>query len=76
MRKAAPETETMLEPTTLPEIHYISREESVRLFDELAQEYLGMSGEEFIRRYRAGEIEDPDRSDVVMLAIMIPFAEP
>jgi hypothetical protein len=34
-----------------------------------------MSGEEFVRKYRAGEIEDPDRSEVVKLAMFIPFAE-
>ena len=34
-----------------------------------------MSGEEFIRKYRAGEIEDPDRTEVLSVAILIPMAE-
>ena len=37
--------------------------------------YLGMSGDEFVRRYRAGEIEDADRSDVIRVAMLIPLAE-
>lgn len=69
-------SDTTREQSTDAGVKYISREEGVRLFDERAREYLGMSGEEFMRRYRAGEIEDPDRSDVIMLAIMIPFTEP
>jgi hypothetical protein len=52
----------------------LSREEGRALFEQRAREWLGMSGEEFIRKLEAGEIEDPDRTDVIALAIMIPFA--
>ena len=52
----------------------LTREEGRALFDQRAREWLGMSGEEFIRKLEAGEIEDPDRTDVIALAIMIPFA--
>jgi hypothetical protein len=51
----------------------LSREEGRALFEKRAQEWLGMSGEEFIRKLKAGEIEDPDRTDVISLAIMLPF---
>lgn len=51
----------------------LSREEGRAMFDRNAQEWLGMSGDEFIQKWEAGEIEDPDRTDVIMLAIMIPF---
>lgn len=51
----------------------LSREEGRAMFDRNAREWLGMSGDEFIQKWEDGEIEDPDRTDVVMLAIMIPF---
>ena len=66
----------MFELDRLPDVYYISREEGIRRLDERAREYLGMSGEEFVRRYRAGEIEDPDRTDVIVLAMMIEWTEP
>ena len=76
MSKVASEMDTTLEPDTLPEIEYITAEEGVKLFDELAHEYLGISGDEFIRRYRAGKIDDLCDPDVAMLVIITPFAEP
>ena len=46
------------------------------VFIQLSTEkYLGMSGKEFVRKYRAGEIEDPGRSDVVALSMLLPFAD-
>lgn len=76
MSKVVSETATMFELDKLPDVHYISREEGIRLLDERAREYLGMSGDEFVRRYHAGEIEDPDRTDVIVLAMMIEWTEP
>ena len=57
------------------DIHVIelSREEGIAMFDRQARERLGMSGEEFLQKWEAGEIEDPDRNDVMMLVMMIPF---
>ncbi len=74
MSKAAPET--TLQESADSGYKYISREEGVQLLDEHARTYLGMSGEEFVRRYLAGEIEDPNRSEVTRVAMLIPFAEP
>ena len=51
----------------------LSREEGIKMFDRQARERLGMSGEEFLQKWEAGEIEDPDRNDVMMLVMMIPF---
>lgn len=58
----------------LPPIHDASAEEWWDIFDSLALNRLGMSGTEFIRRWDAGDIEDPDRTDVMMLVLMIPPA--
>lgn len=49
-----------------------SREEWCAIFNARAREWLNMSGEEFIRKWEAGEIEDPDRTNVLILAMMIP----
>ena len=63
---------------TVPEddsIEIMTREEGLALIDRQARKFLGMSGEEFLRRYRAGEIEDPHRLDVARVAILLPLAE-
>lgn len=56
-------------------IELMTREEGLRLLDRQARKYLGMSGEEFIVRYNAGEIEDPHRLDVARVAMLLPLAE-
>jgi hypothetical protein len=66
------------ETDDLPEIEgvdWITREEGIAILDRQARKYLGISGEEFVRKYRAGEIEDPDRSEVMRVSILIPFAD-
>jgi hypothetical protein len=57
-------------------VKYVSRAEACRILDRQARKYHGMSGEEFVRKWRAGEIEDPDRSDVLRVAMLIPLTEP
>ena len=76
MSKLATEPETTFEAEKLPGVDYISHEEAIKLFDDLAHEYFGITGEEFIRRYRGGEIEDYCDNDVIMLATMISWTEP
>jgi hypothetical protein len=59
----------------LPPIKELSPEEAWELFDHQAQEWLGISGEEFIRRYDAGEISEDDldyNNDVVALYMLMP----
>lgn len=55
--------------------HYVSVSEGKRLLDRQARKYLGMSGQEFARKYNAHEIPDPDRSDVIRVAMLLPFTE-
>lgn len=54
----------------------VTLEEGKKVLDDQARKYLGMSGEEFLERYEAGTIEDPDRSEVVRVSMLIPFAKP
>lgn len=56
-------------------VRYISRREGSALLDRQARKYLGMSGEEFKRRYREGTIEDPERADVLRISFLIPMSE-
>ncbi|MGH2354097.1 MAG: hypothetical protein ACRDJN_21025 [Chloroflexota bacterium] len=60
-----------------PPIREIGPEEVLVLLDRRARRYLGMSGEEFLRRWRAGEYaSDPDQPGVIDLAMLVPFAPP
>jgi len=57
-------------------VKYVSRQEGRSLLDRQAKKYLGMSGDAFVREYRAGRIPDPDRSEVRRVAMLIPLTEP
>jgi hypothetical protein len=50
-----------------------SFEEGRELFDRQARLRLGMSGEEFLRAWDAGEFGDRDDSDLMGVAMMLPF---
>jgi hypothetical protein len=50
---------------------YISREEGERLLDEMARKALGMSGPEFRRKFRNGEITFSDHPDVIRLYFVL-----
>ena len=53
----------------------VDKTEGERMLDEEAQRYLHISGEEFIRRWDAGEYQtDGDRPDVIRVAMLLPFA--
>jgi hypothetical protein len=57
----------------------VSAEEGRRLFEEEARRALGMSGDEFLRAWDAGEIDpnDPDRHGAIMRVLMLlPFVRP
>ncbi len=58
----------------LPPVEWLSAEEARALFDERARKIAGMSGEDFVRRWEAGEIEDADDSELMALVLMIPFS--
>lgn len=54
----------------------LTSEEGRDLFDRKAKQYLGVSGEEFIRGLQAGEYGDPDDDPRVMrLVMLLPFAK-
>lgn len=55
-------------------IEILSLEEGRAFFDEMARERLGISGDEFVRRWHAGEWRDDHRSEILELVIMLPFA--
>jgi hypothetical protein len=63
-------------PTTNGQVRELTREEGLALLDREARRYLQISAEEFIRAWEAGEFdEDPDRPDVMYVAMLLPFAQ-
>jgi hypothetical protein len=54
-------------------------DEAVAFFDSVARDIVGMSGEEFIARWDAGEYADvdldetPEGRQIIHLALLIPF---
>jgi hypothetical protein len=59
--------------TTNGHIKDLSRKEGRELFNNAAQYYLGISGDEFIERWDAGYYDD-DPEEVMSLAMLLPFA--
>jgi hypothetical protein len=54
--------------------HVMSPEESWERFDQAAQFYLHMRGEEFLKAWDAGEFdENPDRPEVMRLVLLRPL---
>lgn len=57
-------------------IEKIGRRRGQQLFDDATRFYLNMSGDEFIRRFDAGDFNDElDRSDMQHLMTLRRFAE-
>jgi hypothetical protein len=52
----------------------LDRDAGLELLDEAAHRYLGINGEEFVRAWDAGKFEDPDRPEVMRVAMLLPFA--
>ena len=78
--EAGPEAEyeILLEGTdVLPPVYLLNEEQSHALFDRAARERLGISGQEFLRRYDAGDydaiLDDPDHTEVMDLMMLLPF---
>lgn len=55
------------------EVIELTREEGRALFGRRARELLGISGDEFLRRYDAGQL-DECAEEVTELRMLIPFA--
>lgn len=66
-------TRTMVSSAPNHRVDEIDEIEGMAMVDAQARKYLNMSGEEFINRYAAGDIPDPDRSEVFRVAILLPF---
>ena len=59
------------------QVHYATAEEGRALFDAQARQLLNISGEEFLRRWDAGEYQDvadtPGQRHITRLAMLILF---
>jgi hypothetical protein len=59
------------------QIQWLTDEEARAIFDEEARKVMGMSGEEFLRRYDAGEfdavLDDSDYPALMRLVSLIPW---
>lgn len=55
-------------------IQYLTDKQGTALLDRQARKYLNMSGEEFRRKFEAGTIDDPDRSEVIRVSMILPLA--
>ena len=51
----------------------LSKDEGEKLLDRQARRYLRMSGKEFVHRWKAKQIKDPDRPEVMRVAFLLPF---
>jgi hypothetical protein len=58
-------------------VRWLTDEEARTLFDQEARRVMGMSGEEFLRRYDAGDFtdvhDDGENIDFVALEMLIPW---
>ncbi|MEA2641431.1 MAG: hypothetical protein QOF51_2825 [Chloroflexota bacterium] len=62
--------------TKRPEATYriVSEEEGRAIFDAEARKLMNVSGEEWVRRYDAGEYDDdPRHEEIVELSLLLPF---
>jgi len=59
----------------LPPYHEVTVEEGWEILEKRSRETLGMSAKEFVEKWESGEIEDPDRSEILSLAFLIPFVK-
>jgi hypothetical protein len=71
MKTTTPTTES----ETTRQWRDLTPEEAREAFDRAAQYYLGISGDEFKRRWEPGEYAGIDRSDIIALSWKIPWAE-
>jgi hypothetical protein len=62
---------------TTSDIRWLTDEEARAVFDQEARELMGISGDEFIRRWDAGDFDDiadhPDHPEVMRLAMPMSF---
>jgi len=72
----AQDSATMTEAADV-EIRWLDDEDSRALFEEQARTLVGISGEEFLRRWDTGDYDamadDPNHPEIMRLAALIPF---
>ena len=51
----------------------LSRKEGRRLLERQARRLVGMSAEEFARKWKRGEFPDPDHPEIMQVAMLLPF---
>jgi hypothetical protein len=51
----------------------VTPEEARDIFDREAQSALGISGQDFIRRWDAGEFNEDTRTEVIRVSSLLPF---
>jgi hypothetical protein len=75
---SAPKPNTSdIDPTDdlLPPYHEVTVEEGWEILERRSLGTLGMSAKEFVEKWESGEIDDPDRSEILSLAFLIPFVK-
>jgi hypothetical protein len=56
-------------------VQEVSAKEGREIVDRAARRHLNMSGEEFLKAWDAGAFDDdPDRPEVMSVAMLLPFA--
>ena len=79
-RRARQERARRIRRNPVPGVHTATVEEGKRLFDYQARKELGISGDEFLRRWDAGMYENltdsPEDWKVRRLVMLLPFARP
>ena len=65
------------DPDEIPGVHAVSKQEAHELFEEQAMKTLGISGDEFVRRWEAGEYQpvpdDTEGRKIARLSMIIGF---
>ena len=63
--------------SSLPPVHIVDSDEAREIFEYQARSLMNMSGDEFIRRWDAGEFDAiadaPGHRHIMRLALMIPL---
>lgn len=71
---------TTVGPLTKTPIRWLDDDEARDEFDAQARKWLGLSGDEFLRRWDAGEYrgieDDADHPHVMSMAMLIPLVRP
>jgi hypothetical protein len=69
-----------LDPDRYEGIHFVTVEEGRQLFDQRARHELGISGEEFLRRWGSGEYrripDTPEGRKISLMVMLLPFVRP